>query len=278
MVYAYLDGLKLAYLCQGNGFPIIFIHGYGGNKEFWNPQMFEISKYYKTVSFDIRGTGESDRPDFPYTMTMLANDIKGLMNYLHITKAHIIGRSFGGMIAQNFVLKYPKLVDKLILIATNYGKLTSEWADLLKDNNLQRIELLKKDPNQVFKQEARVVFDIKFRKKMEQNPDKKFFDLFSMNDLIANSTINPPRAQDIKNQAEAMKTHYTLERLSEITHQTLLIAASHDRLTPLSVMQEINSRIPRSILRIIQDAGHFMTLSHASEVNKLILEFLENKL
>ena len=275
MVYAYLDDLKLAYLCKGNGFPIIFIHGYGGNKEFWNPQMIEISKYYKTISLDIRGTGESDRPNFPYTMTMLANDIKELMNYLHITKAHIIGRSFGGMIAQNVVLTYPNLVDKLILIATNYGRLTPEWADLIKDNTLQRIELLKKDPNQAFKQEARIVFDVNFRKKMEHNPNKKFFDLFSMNDLIANSTINPPRTQDIKNQAEAMKTHYTLERLSEITHQTLLIAASHDRLIPISVMQEIHNRIPNSVLRIIQDAGHFMTLSHASEVNKLILEFLK---
>ena len=278
MVYAYLDGLKLAYLYQGNGFPIIFIHGYGGNKEFWKPQLIEISKYYKTVSFDIRGTGESDRPNFPYTMTMLANDIKELMNYLHIPKAHIIGRSFGGMIAQNFVLKYPNFVDKLILIATNYGKPTTEWVDLLRDSNLQRIESLNKDPHQTFKQEARVVFDVKFRKKMEYNPDKKFFDLFSMNDLITNSMINPPRAQDITNQAEAMKTHYTLDRLSEIAHQTLLIAASHDRLVPLSVMQEIHNQIPNSFLRIIQDAGHFMTLSHPLEVNKLILDFLENNL
>jgi pimeloyl-ACP methyl ester carboxylesterase len=276
MPYAYIDGLKLAYLSQGKGFPIIFIHGYGGNKEFWNPQIVEISNFYQTITFDLRGTGESDRPNIPYTMNMLVNDIKELMDNLHITKAHILGRSFGGMIAQNFTLKYPNQVNKLILIATNYGNTNTEWVDLIQNNSLERIELLKKDPYEAFKQESRLVFHIKFRKEMEENPTKKFFNLFSMEDLIKSSTINPSRPQDIINQVEAMKTHYTLKRLPEIKHETLLIAASHDRLIPLSTMQKLHELIPKSRLNVIENSGHFMTLSNAPEVNKIILDFLSN--
>ncbi|GAH04567.1 unnamed protein product, partial [marine sediment metagenome] len=81
--------------------------------------------------------------------------------------------------------------------------------------------------------------------------------------------------QDIINQAEAMKTHYTLDDLHIIKNKTLLIAASHDRQTPVSVMAEMSDRIPNSELKVIQEAGHFMTLSRASEINNLILNFLE---
>jgi pimeloyl-ACP methyl ester carboxylesterase len=111
---------------------------------------------------------------------------------------------------------------------------------------------------------------------MEANPTKKFYNAFSMEDLIRESTINPSKSEDIINQAEAMKTHYTLERLGEIKNKTLLIAASHDRQTPVSVMNEINDKIPNSEIKIIQSAGHFMTLSRAPEVNKFIIEFLED--
>ncbi len=276
MTYALINDLKLAYICQGNGFPIIFIHGYGGNKEFWNPQIRDMSKFFKAIAFDIRGTGESDRPNIPYTMNMLADDVMGLMDFLSIEKAHIVGRSFGGMIAQNFILRYPQKVEKLVLIATNYGRPDTEWVDIIQKSNLERIALLEKDPYLAFKQESRFVYHMKFRKEMEENPKKKFFNLFSMEDLIKSSTINPPRVQDIINQAKAMKTHYTLEKLAEIKHKTLLIAASHDRLIPLSVMQEINNLIPNSILKVIQNSGHFMTQSKAPEVNKILIEFLNS--
>ena len=73
-----------------------------------------------------------------------------------------------------------------------------------------------------------------------------------------------------------MKTHYTFDKLTEIKHHTLLIAASHDRQTPVAVMMEMDKRIPSSELKVINEAGHFMTLSRASEVNKIILDFLEN--
>ena len=274
MSYAIVNDVKISYRVYGTGFPVIFIHGYGAKKEIWKPQVSEISKSFKVITFDIRGTGESDRPNMPYTMQMLSEDVSGLMNFLKIKKAHIIGRSFGGMIAQNFALLYPEKVEKLVLIATNYGRHDAEWVEIPKAGRLTEVETLKHDPLKAFKEKSKWVFHTKFRKELEANPTKKFHNAFSMEDLIKESTINPSRPQDIINQAEAMKTHYTLERLSEIKCKTLLIAASHDRQTPVSVMKEMNERIPNSELKIIQEAGHFMTLSRAPEVNKMILDFL----
>jgi pimeloyl-ACP methyl ester carboxylesterase len=276
MTFANLHGVKISYRVYGNGFPVILIHGYGAKKEIWKPQVAEMSKRFKLVTFDLRGTGESDRPNIPYTMKMMAEDVSGLAEFLNIKKAHIIGRSFGGMIAQNVSLLYPEKVEKLVLIATNYGRTNTDWVEIPKNGRLEEIETLKHNPLKAFKQKSKWLFHIKFRKEMEANPTKKFYGIFSMEDLIRESTVNPSRPQDIINQAEAMKTHYTFDKLTEIKHDTLLIAASHDRQTPVSVMMEMNKRIPHSELKIINEAGHFMTLSRASEVNKMILDFLEN--
>jgi len=275
MGFANANNVSLSYNVYGTGFPVILIHGYGAKKEIWKPQVAEISKRFKVITFDLRGTGESDRPNMAYTMEMLAKDVSGLMDFLSIKKAHIIGRSFGGMIAQNFALFFPEKVEKLVLIATNYGRKDLEWIEIAKKGRLAEVETLKHNPLKAFKEKSKWVFHIQFRKEMEANPTKKFYKAFSMEDLIRESTINPSRPQDIINQAEAMKTHYTLEKLSEIKNKTLLIAASHDRQTPVSVMNEMNNKIPNSELKVIKDAGHFMTLSRAPEVNKLILEFLE---
>ena len=276
MSFAIVNGVKLSYRIYGSGFPVILIHGYGAKKEIWKPQIKDLSKQFKVIVFDLRGTGESDRPNLNYTMKMLAEDVNGLTDYLQIEKAHIIGRSFGGMIAQNFTLLFPQKVEKLVLIATNSGRADTEWVEIPKNGRLEEVETLKHDPLKAFKRKSKWVFHIKFRKEMEANPTKKFYDIFSMEDLIRESTVNPSRPQDIINQAEAMRTHYTLEKLGEINSKTLLIAASHDRQTPVSVMIEMKNRIPYSELKIINEAGHFMTLSRASEVNKIILDFLES--
>ena len=274
MNFAKINDLKLSYSIFGTGFPVIFIHGYGAKKEIWKAQVVDISKKFQAITFDLRGTGESDRPNIPYSMNMLAEDVKGLMEFLGIGKAHLIGRSFGGMIAQHFVLQYPEKVEKLILIATNFGRTDPDWVEIPKKGRLEEIETIKQNPLKAFKQKSRWVFHVKFRKEMEANPGKKFFDIFSMEDLIRESTIKPSRPQDIINQAKAMETHYTLERLHEIKNETLLIAASHDRQIPVSVMNEMHRRIPNSELKVINEAGHFMTLSRASEVNEIILNFL----
>ena len=275
MSFANINGIKLSYRIYGTGFPVIFIHGYGAKKETWRPQVVDISKRFQVITFDLRGTGESDRPNIPYTMKMMAEDVCELAEFLNIKKAHIIGRSFGGMIAQNVALLYPEKVEKLVLIATNYGRADTEWVGIPKKGRLEEVETLKYDPLKAFKQKSKWVFHIKFRKEMEANPTKKFYNSFSMEDLIRESTVNPSRPQDIINQAEAMKTHYTLEKLSEIKNKTLLIAASHDRQTPASVMIEMNKKIPIKPLNEKAVELKFMTLSKAPEVNKIILEFLE---
>ncbi|MFX0138563.1 MAG: alpha/beta fold hydrolase [Candidatus Hodarchaeota archaeon] len=277
MSFAYVNGINISYEISGNGFPVIFIHGFGSKKEIWKPQVIELSKKFKTITFDLRGTGLSDRPDYPYTMAIFADDIKGLMDYLQIESAHIIGRSLGGMIGQNFVLKYPQYVKKLVLIATNAKFDDEATADLIIENRIKNTELSKEDPVKAFWNNSKFLYHQKFRQELKRNPKKKFYGVFSLEDLIEESKTNPSRPQDIRNQGSAMKGHNTIDILHQIKSQTLLLAASNDRLIPKSTVDDIHKRIPNSIMKVISNAGHFMTLSKAPEINDIILEFLKSE-
>ena len=120
VTYADVNGIKICYEIHGEGYPVILVHGFGSKKEAWVAQTIPLAEHFKVIVFDNRGAGKSDRPEGPYQMEMYADDIRGLMDYLRIDKAYIIGWSLGGMIVQIFLLKYPDLADKAVLINTSY--------------------------------------------------------------------------------------------------------------------------------------------------------------
>jgi len=276
--FADVNGIKICYKIYGkeNSYPLICIHGFGSKKETWIAQIEEFSKYFKVVIFDLRGAGKSSRPENPpYTMELFADDLRGLMDFLTLQKAHIVGRSMGGMIAQNFVLKYPEKVDKLILINTTAGIRNEESIEIFKRTQFERLNLIKKDPEKAFWRDTRLGFYIKFRKHMEADPTKKFYGIWSAKDLIKYIQKNPSTPQDIENQAHAIKTHNTFERLNQIKAKTLLLSASHDKLIPKFFMQQMHERIPNSIFKVIDKAGHESHYSRAPEINNMIIDFLQ---
>ena len=272
--YVNVNGLKICYEINGNGYPVLLVHALGNKKERWIAQVPVLSKKYKVISFDNRGAGKSERPDLPYTMDMYADDIKGLLDSLKIEKAHIIGSALGGMIAISFTLKYSSMVNKLILINTPTDIPDENGVEMLKKSALEELERLKIDPKDAFWQKVRINYHRDFRKQLQQYPDKKFYGLWSVQDIIREKVTNPPRPQDIQNQIHAIKNFKSLERLKEIKNNTLLIASSHSRLHPKSVMLEMRKRIPNSVVKVIEKAGDNVELSRAPEINQLIIEFL----
>jgi len=274
--FAEVNGIRLCYSIDGKGYSIILVNGFGSKKEGWMGQIPALSKKFKVISFDCRGSGKSDRPDMPYTMEMFADDIKGLMDFLNIEKAHCIGFSFGGMILQHFALKYPKKLEKLVLINSIPRIPEGYGPEMFIKSHLNGLELLKQDKVKAFWHGAKTGFYVKFRKEMEQNPKKKFYNLWSVEDLINYYSINPPSPIDIKNMAYALTTHDIYERLQEIKNKTLILAASHDKLVPKSVMLELHNKIPNSIFKIIEKAGHESIKEKAPLVNQALIDFLMN--
>lgn len=278
MVEAYTDvnDIKICYKSQGEGFPLILLHGFGSKKESFMAQIPELSTHFKVIAVDMRGAGKSSRPNYHYTMEMFTDDIKGLIDFLKIEKIHLLGLSFGGMVAQNFVLKYPSYVSKLILINTMLKIPENFDPEPYIQTRIKGLEFRKQDPVKAFWQSTQFGFYQKFRHKMRANPKEKFYGLWSVEDLIDYYTTDPPTPQDIRNIAYSFKTYNTSNRLHEINHETLLLTASHDILVPKERMFEIHTILPNSIIKVINKAGHESPKSKAPEVNRSIIEFLKS--
>ena len=104
------EDVEINYQVTGEGEPLVLINGLGSKMNKWQVEFFKQKKI-KVICFDNRGVGKSSRPNYLYTMEMYVNDTKNLLDHLGINqKIHLCGISMGGMIAQQFVLKYPELV------------------------------------------------------------------------------------------------------------------------------------------------------------------------
>ena len=277
-LFADVNGIKICYEVQGEGDPVVLIHGFGVTKEEWICQFEPLSQYFRVVRFDNRGSGKSDRPNTPYTMELFADDTRGLMAFLKIEKAHIIGWSVGGMIAQHFAIKYPERVNKLILINT-----TAAWPEeksgleLYKNGQIARYEARLKDPVKTFFDAAKMGFSRNFLKLMKEDHKKKFHGLFSAEDLIKKSTTNPATPQDIRNQTYALGTHNVLERLHLINSETLIICAEKDRQMPKLVNLKIHEGISNSKFIVLEGVGHASPKEKAPEINQMMIDFLKGR-
>lgn len=275
-LFTKVNGIKICYEIFGKGYPIILIHGFGARKEGFKCQIPALSKEFKVITFDNRGAGKSERVNDPYTMQTLADDVRGLLDFLEIKKTHVLGTSMGGLIAQQFVLQYPEYVNKLVLVNTVSGAPDNIGIEMIKKNRLEQLELIKNDPEKAFWDNAHIWFYHKYRKELKLNPKKKFFGIWSAEDEIRESTILIPTPRDIELQIEAIKGFNTLEKLHKIKNHTLLLAASHDKICTKRSIEEMHKRIPNSVFRVIEKAGHESPKTRAPEVNNLIIDFLKD--
>ncbi len=275
-LFANVNGIKICYEISGEGAPLLLVHGFGAKKESWIGQFKPLSQYFKVIRFDNRGAGKSDRPNQPYTMEIFADDIAGLLDFLKLDKVHVCGWSLGGMIVQTFLIKYPERINKAILINT----LPSWPADksgleMYKNSQIESYHARLKDPKTTFFDRAITGFSRPFIKEMKEDPNKVIHGLFSAEDLINDSTINPSRPEDIINQTHALGNYNVLDKLHEVKSETLIICADKDRQTPRSMNEKIHELIPKSELVVIKGAGHESPKEKAPEINEHIIKFLK---
>ena len=113
--------MKIAWERQGSGPPLLLIHGLGYARWGWEPVLPGLAERFEVVLFDNRGIGESDAPPGPYTVAEMAGDAVQVLDEAGIERAHVVGTSLGGMIAQELALAHPDRVDRLVLACTTPG-------------------------------------------------------------------------------------------------------------------------------------------------------------
>lgn len=113
--------MKIAWERHGAGPPLLLIHGLGYARWGWEPVAEPLARSFDVILFDNRGIGESDAPPGPYTAAELAADAIQVLDEAAVERAHVVGTSLGGMVAQELALRYPERVDRLVLACTTPG-------------------------------------------------------------------------------------------------------------------------------------------------------------
>jgi 3-oxoadipate enol-lactonase len=113
--------VKIAWERHGSGEPLLLIQGLGYARWGWEPVVEPLARSFDVLLFDNRGIGESDVPQGPYTAAEMAGDAVQVLDEAGVERAHVVGTSLGGVIAQELALAYPERVGKLVLACTTPG-------------------------------------------------------------------------------------------------------------------------------------------------------------
>jgi len=257
--------ISIYYEIHGDGFPLVMIMGLSANIDWWDPRLIqETSKKYKTVIFDNRGAGRTDKPKVVYTIQMFAHDTAGLMDALKIKRAHILGISMGGMIAQELALNYPQKVEKLVLCSTNCGTTKSVQP------SPQVLALLMRPregltDEEIVNNTIPVLFTEDF---VKSNADY-------MKEVTQRLLKAPIPADAYQRQIGAIMKFDTYQRLPKIKTPTLVMHGKKDILSPSENAKMIADRIPGAKLALFDNTGHALFSQEPEKVNKTLLDFLK---
>jgi pimeloyl-ACP methyl ester carboxylesterase len=256
-----VGNLELFYREDGQGDHLVWIPGLALDHRAWALQIPLFSQYFRCLTFDNRDAGQSDRSPGPYMIRTMADDTVGLMNALAISRAHIVGLSMGGAIAQEIAINHPARVRRLVLVST-YTSGDPRGAALLNSfvqmrGRFTREEYLRAIVPWLFSYQDCMIPGLveSFVKKGMEDPH-----------------FLP--AKVYARQAEAVINHFTEDRLKQIQAPTLIVAGDDDLLTPMRFATTLHQEIPGAKLAVIQGGAHGLIWTRAEEFNDLVLSFL----
>lgn len=241
----------------GAGTPVMLIHGVGDRLDSWDAVAGALGGERAVVRYDLRGHGRSERPPGPYSLEDFAADHVALMDELGVERAHVVGFSLGGLIAQQVALEHPGRVASLVLAGSVAGR-TDEERERVAER-LRQVE--SGGPVAVADGGARW-YSQEFR---EAHPDvvARQMERFASNDPAAYAAAY-----------RVLATSDLAERLPEIEAPVLAITGEHDVGSPPHMSELIASRVPRGRARILPGARHSLPVERAGELAEAIAGFL----
>jgi len=262
MAFVDNQGARIYWDEQGQGEPVLLIMGLGYPSAMWYRIRPALSARYRTIAFDNRGIGQSDAPQGPYPIALMASDAKAVMDAAGIGSAHVFGVSMGGMIAQEFALQYPKRVLSLILGCTAAGGPTAVRAEPEAIQMLMRRE--KMSPEQAAEAAVPFIYDPTIaRERIDED--------------LAIRRPWFPSPEGYAAQLQGILGWESYSRINQIVAPTLVIHGESDRLVPPGNAKLIAERIPGAKLVMIPHASHLFLTDQTEVSHHAILQFLNEQ-
>jgi pimeloyl-ACP methyl ester carboxylesterase len=262
-----VNSMKLYYESHGAGEPLILIPGFAAGAWTWFEQTEELSKTFRVVTFDPRGVSRSalgENLTGTISLPTIADDIAGLLDVLEIEKASVLGVSFGGFVAQEFALKFPERLKKLILACTSFGGKNHVAPDLevlaafVAADDLNKEERVRRFMIPAFTPEFAAARA----------------DIIEKVCRLRVENVVPENVYS--EQLNAAVTFDAERRVSQIQAETLVLTGDRDIVVPPQNSFNLAKAIPKATLKIVENGSHMFFIENATEFNQAVIEFLKN--
>lgn len=254
------NGITMGVRIQGEGRPIVFIHGHGFESSSWQPQLDHFGKGYRAIAYDVRGHGMTEVATKGYTMRELAVDLAALLDVVEVEQAVLCGLSMGGMIAMQAVVDFPTRVAGLILADTALPEAMTPADQVLArlraiyDHGLEKLadDVGARYYGRWFR-ETKPNFPCWWRERYVQN------DLAGLTGCLLAMWDRPDIA----------------ERLSVLGLPTLVMVGDEDEVTPPAAARRIAETIAGATLIVLPETGHIANEERPIEFNRHVQAFLD---
>ena len=255
-------GPRLSYQVFGSqGSPVLFVMGFGMPGAVWGPQVDELQNDHRCCHYDHLGVGESDRGPFLRTIPAMADDAIRILDDLSWDRAHVVGVSMGGMIAQELVLRSSDRCQSLTLVATHGGAPVASLPTL-RGMRFFLQGLFGGQKNRM-RSLPRLLYPDEFLESIGPEAIRSHLDV---------RLGHPPALRTVLGQLYAVMRHSTESRLSQIELPTLLVRPGKDILIRPTQTDRLAERIPNARVLRFDDAGHGVTFQKAAELNTALRE------
>jgi pimeloyl-ACP methyl ester carboxylesterase len=266
MPHAAVSGRKVYYELHGedSGTPLVLVMGLGGSCRGWLPlQVPEFSRQRRVLIYDARGVGQTDDPGGPFTTADLADDLAGLLDALGLRRVDVLGAFLGGMTAQEFALRHPLRLDRLVLVGS-YARPDAKRRMLIEKWR----EMARTDTSLAIQVRERLLWTL-------EDDTMEVTDLIdTMVDFFTRDGAPVPNALFVR-QCDACLGHDARDRLRNVHARTLVLCGRHDQLTPPKFQRELADEIPDARLVTLSFGAHLVMAESAQRFNQIVLQFLD---
>ena len=260
------DGTRIYYEIRGQGAPLALIFGYAGSSRGWGePFLKLLEARFKTILIDNRGTGQSDKPEKPFSMAEMAADAASVLDHANIDRAHVMGISMGGMIAQEFALNHPARLRGLVLGCTVCGFAHSVSGDP------ETLAALQVNPNEPLAAQVERLLAACCAKPFLASARGQAV-LKERVAEVMNYPITPLYTYQL--HWGAVGGFDTFDRLPQIKAPTLVITGTSDLLVPDANSDIIRERIPGARIHKLPGAGHVFFWEAPEDTAMAVTKFL----
>jgi pimeloyl-ACP methyl ester carboxylesterase len=268
MPMAPVNGINLYYEITGSGAPLLLCHEFAGDYRSWEPQVRYFARRFQVITYNARGYPPSDVPEdvSTYTQAQAMEDIVGLLRYLNLAPAHLVGLSMGGYAVLHVGLTYPEMARSLVIGGCGYGSLAQDREKFQQDveQTAQTIERQGMAAMAEFysRGPTRVQFTDKDPRGWREFADQ----------LATHSTLGSALTfRGVQGQRPSV---YELEdQMRQLQAPTLIITGDEDEpcLEPALLMKRA---IPSSGLVVLPKSGHTINLEEPDAFNRTVDDFL----